>query len=191
MRCSLVLGLALLVSGCVEVDGELRADGALSFRYTYDPPSHATVASEHARLTSPHVRIEHLEREQSMDGYPPQEFVTATLVVDDVTKLSTAPAFAAVRVALDRAKGELRLTLPGLERQARDRVRTAPDGGTRRAAKLSFVLPGPAQGAEPAATIDGRRVTWTLSLREYAALGDTVTLTTFWAVPAAPPSHSM
>jgi hypothetical protein len=191
MRCSLVLGLALLVSGCIEVDGELRADGSLSFRYTYDPPTHATVASEHARLTSPHVRIEHLAREQSMDGYPPQEFVTATLVVDDATKLSTAPAFAAIRVALDRVTGELRLTFPGLEREARDRIRTASDGMSRRAAKVSFVLPGPALRAEPDATIDGRRVTWTFSLREYAALGDTVTLTTFWAVPEAPARHSM
>jgi len=61
---ALVLGLALVACGCVDVEGDLAADGSLSLRYTYTPPRHATFKSERARLTSPHVRVEDLQRDQ-------------------------------------------------------------------------------------------------------------------------------
>lgn len=183
----LAVGLALLVGGCVDADGELSPDGALSLRYTYDPPTHATASSERARLSSPHVRLEKLERDQSLPGYAPGEFVTATLAVDDATRLSTAPAFAAVEVALDRVGRELRLTAPGVPQKARADIRSADDLD-RRALRLSLVVPGPVERAAPAAAVDGRRVTWTLSLREYVALGDTATFTVSWRAGSP---HSM
>ena len=183
---ALVLGLALVACGCVDVEGDLAADGSLSLRYTYTPPRHATFKSERARLTSPHVRVEDLQRDQSLDGYSPREFVTATLAVDDARQIATAEAFSAVGVTLDLAKGELRLTFPGMDPKLRERFRTAAEG-MNRAVRLSLVLPGPVKGAEPAATIDGRRVTWNFSLREFAALGDTVTLTASWTAAAVPP----
>jgi len=178
---AVTLGLALAASGCVDADGELAANGSLSLRYTYDPPPHATLKSERTRLSSPHVRVEALERDRSLVDYPPGEFVTATLTVDDLRQLSTAPAFTAVQVGLELAKGQLQLTLPGLSAQARERVRTATEGMDRQAMRLSLVLPGSVEHADPAAAIDGRRVTWVLTLRQYAALGDPVTLTASWA----------
>src|SRR5262245_50565694 len=102
---ALAVGLMLAVSGCVDVDGELGADGSLSLRYTYQPPRHATFKSERARLTSEHVRVDNLERDRSLDDYPPREFVTATLVIDDARAISTAAAFAKVRLKLDQAQG--------------------------------------------------------------------------------------
>src|SRR4030095_10046098 len=124
---TLAVGLMLVVSGCVEVDGELGADGSLSLRYTYDPPRHATFKSERARLTSAHVRVENLERDRSVEGFPPGEFVTATLAIDDARQISTAPASAEVQLALDQAKGEVRLTLPGLDPKTRERVGTSTE----------------------------------------------------------------
>jgi hypothetical protein len=176
----------LVVSGCVEVDGELGADGSLSLRYTYDPPRHATFKSERARLTSAHVRVENLERDRSVEGFPPGEFVTATLAIDDARQISTAPAFAEVQLALDQAKGEVRLTLPGLDPKTRERVGTSTELQDKRALRLSLLLPGPVKSAEPDATIDARRVTWNLSIRQYAAAGDRVTLTASWATGTVP-----
>lgn len=183
---AVALGLALAVSGCVEADGELGANGTLSLRYTYDPPPHATFKSERARLSSPHVRVENLERDRSLVGYPPDEFVTATLTVDDARQLSSAPAFTAVQVGLDLTKGDLQITLPGLNEQARERVRTATEGMDRQALRLTLLLPGPVTHAEPEATIEARRVTWALSFQQLAAVGDTLRLAVSWA--AAPAS---
>jgi len=176
----------LAVVGCVDVEGELRADGSLSVRYTYQPPRHATFKSEHARLASAHVRVENLERDRSLDGYQPGEFVTATLAVDDATQISTAAAFAKVRIELDRAQGKLRVTFPGFDTATRQRVRAAPEGVDRQALRLSLVLPGPVNSAEPHATIDARTVTWTLSIRQYDEAGDTVTLTASWGTKPTP-----
>src|SRR5215470_8742913 len=128
---ALVLALALVASGCVDVEGDLAADGSVSLRYTYTPPRHATFKSERARLTSPHVRVEDLQRDQSLDGYPPREFVTARLAVDDARQIATAEAFSAVGVTLDLAKGELRLTFPGMDPKLRERFRTGPQGMNR------------------------------------------------------------
>src|SRR5258705_2226114 len=95
-RCAarLAVGLMLVVSGCVEVDGDLGADGSLSLRYTYAPPRHATFKSERLRLTSAHVHVENLERDRSLEGYQAGEFVTATLPIDDAAQISPPPPFA-------------------------------------------------------------------------------------------------
>ena len=181
--------LALVVAGCVDVDGELAANGRLTFRYTYDPPRHATYKSERTRLGSAHVRVENLERDQSLPGYPPNEFVTATLAVDDPRQLSSAAAFAAVTVDVDLNAGRLRVAFPGLAPDARQRVAASTAGDTdRRALRLSLVLPGAVTKAEPTASIDGHRVTWIFSYRELAALGDTVTLAADWTPGSAPAS---
>lgn len=191
MRRAWILGAALLaLAGCVEVDGELRADGSLTMRYTYDPPRHATFASERVRLASPHVRVLDLEAGKTVEGYPAGEFATATLAVDDATQLDTAPAFADVRVAVDLDARRLVLTLPGLEPEERARALETNDVD-RRGLRLSLLLPGPVVAPSPAAAIDDRRVTWTLSVRDYAAAGDTVTLATAWAPPAGDAAHSM
>jgi hypothetical protein len=191
LACALAAALAA-AAGCVDVDGELGADGSLTLRYTYDPPRHATFASERVRLASPHVRVDGLEPGQTIDGYPPGEFVTASLVVDDATKLDTAPAFAGVRMTVALGTRRPGLSVPGLDPEARARAAAAPEGTDRRALRLSLVLPGIPTGPEPAATIEGRRVTWTLTIREFAAAGDTVTFATSWAAPAdGDAAHSM
>ena len=63
------------------------------------------------------------------------------------------------------------------------------------ALRLSVVLPGAATDATPAtaATIDARRVTWTLSMAAYARAGERVELGVGWSAPAAgaAAAHSM
>jgi hypothetical protein len=178
--------LALTLSGCVEVDGELTANGTFTFRYTYHAPIHATFKSERARLSSAHVRIENLERDQSLPGYEPNEWVTATLVVDDVRQLPSATAFAEVKVDADLAAGRLELIFPGLDAKVRNWFTEPGDDTTidRRGLRLHLLLPGPVTHAEPAATVDGRSVTWTLSLRQLTAFGATVRVAVAWTPPA-------
>jgi hypothetical protein len=184
-RCvaAFVVGAMLVLSGCVEVDGEVGADGSLSLRYTYIPARHATFKSETARLGSAHVRVERIERDQVMDDHPNDVFVTATLAVDDAKQISTAAAFARVAVELDPAERRLRITLPGYDAATRERVRMGSQTPAvdARALRLSLLLPGPVARAEPAATIEARRVTWTMSIRQYAEAGDAVTLVASWA----------
>jgi hypothetical protein len=178
----------LALSGCVEVDGEVGADGSLSLRYTYVPPRHATFKSESARLGSAQVRVQKIERDRSIEGYPTGDFVTATLAVDAARQLSTAAAFSGVGVELDPAEGRLRITIPGFDASTRERVRMASETKDvqQRALRLSLVLPGPVKGAEPAATIEARRVTWTLSILQWAEAGETVTLAASWTTKPVP-----
>jgi hypothetical protein len=178
---ALALGVAVVAAGCIEVDGELAADGSLSFRYKYDPPVHATFKSERARLSSPHVRVVDLVRDETVVGGEPSEFAIATLAVDDPRQLSSSPAFAGIQVGVDSVKGTLRLTFPGVGPEGQERVRNTPEAD-RQALRLSLVLPGLVSSATPEATIDGRRVTWLLSTRQYAALGDPATLAASWTV---------
>jgi hypothetical protein len=183
-RAGLAVALALVLSGCVEIDGELTANGSLSFRYKYDPPPHATFKSERARLSSPDVRVEALERDPAVVGGVPSEFAIATIVVDDPAKLSSAPAFAGIQVNADLAKGELRVAFPGVGPEGREGVRNNPEAD-RRALRLSLLLPGPVTHASPEATIEGRRVTWVLSTRQFATLGDPATFIVAWTVASA------
>ena len=175
---ALLIGL-LALGGCVEIDGELAADGSLSLRYKYDPPPHATFKSERARLASSHVRVENLERDPAILGGAPSEFVIATLAVDDARQLSSSAAFARVQVGLDPDAHTLRLTFPGVPPEGQEKVRNTPEAD-RQALRLSLVFPGPVADATPAATVEGRRVTWMLTTRQYAALGDPAVLTASW-----------
>jgi hypothetical protein len=189
---SAIAVVVLVAAGCVDVDGELRADGSFHLRYTYDPPRHATYRSERARLSSAAVRVEALEAGRTIEGYPPGEFVTATLAVAEATALPTAAAFADVGVTLDRDARRLVLSLPGLDPETRARAAAATEGGERRAVRVSLLLPEVAVDPEPTAVLEGRRVTWTLSVRDYAAAGDTVSLAVSWgAGRGTPPDQSM
>jgi hypothetical protein len=179
-RALAVLLLSMLaLPGCVEIDGELAADGSLSLRYKYDPPPHATFKSERARLASPHVRVENLERDPAIVAGEPSEFAIATLHVDDAREISSSAAFARVQVGLDLGAHTLRITFPGVPPDGQEKVRNTPEAD-RQALRLSLVFPGPVASATPAATVDGRRVTWALTTRQYAALGDPAVLTASW-----------
>jgi hypothetical protein len=188
-RCVAAFAVAglLALSGCVEVDGEVGADGSLSLRCTYVPPRHSTFKSETARLGSAHVRVKGIERDRSIEGHTNGVYVTATLAVDDAKQLSTAAAFERVAVELDQAARRLRIILPGFDAATRERLLKGSESGAldQRALRLSLLLPGPVEvtepAATPAATIDGRRVTWTLSIRQWAEAGEKVTLTASWA----------
>jgi hypothetical protein len=183
-RAALAGMLTLALAGCVEVDGELAANGSLSFRYKYDPPPHATFKSERTRLSSPFVRVDALERDPATIDGSPSEFAIATIVVDDPAKLSSAPAFAGIRVEADVARGELRVAFPGVGPEGQEHVRSNPEAD-RQALRLSLLLPGPITRASPEAVIDGRHVTWVLSTRQFAALGDPATLTVAWTAAGA------
>ena len=178
-RLPAALVLVAAIAGCVEIDGELAADGSLTFRYTYDPPAHATFKSETARLASPHVRVEKIERDPAIVAGEPSEFAIATLAVDDARALSSSAAFARAELGLDLEARTLRIAFPGVPPEGQEKVRNTPEAD-RQALRLSLVLPAPVANATPAATVEGRRVTWVLTTRQYAALGDPAVLTVSW-----------
>jgi hypothetical protein len=126
--------------------------------------------------------VKSIERDRSIENNPSGAFITATLAVDDAKQLSTAPAFERVAVELDQAERRLRITLPGFDAATRERLLKGSGGAVdQRALRLSLLLPGPVESAEPAASTEGRRVTWTLSFRQWAEAGEKVTLAASWA----------
>jgi hypothetical protein len=180
----LAVVLASALAGCIDVDGDLAANGSLRFRYKYDPPPHATFKSERIRLSSPSVRVEALERDPTIVDGQASEFAIATIVTDDPATLSSAPAFAGIHMSAEMAAGQLRMAFPGADREAQERIRNNPEAD-RQALRLSLVLPGPVAAAEPAATVDARRVTWVLTTRQFVALGNPAVFTVSWTVPPA------
>jgi hypothetical protein len=77
------------------------------------------------------------------------------------------------------------VSLPGLDPESRERAWASTDPGVeRRAMRVRLTLPGPVVAAEPHAAVAGDQVTWTLSFRELAGLGDSVRLSVRWTPPA-------
>lgn len=169
----------LALPGCLTVTGTLRPDDSGTFVYRYFPPKHATFRSERVRLASEHVRVEDIEAGA--------QHASATLTFDDVTKLSTATAFADVQVER-RRDGEvevLRLVLPGMpENLRRATLAAPPEGPKNRGPEIELTVPGDVVEASPPATVTARTVRWSLTLTEFARL-DSWELSVRWQRPPA------
>jgi hypothetical protein len=148
----LLLGLA----GCFTVDATLDANGAGTIDLDYIPDGQATVESETARFSSAHVKVREIT---------PKSDVGAVLkaTFDDVTRLSTAPGFRDVRVRRKRKENQERLRIT-LRNPTPKELKEEPRPGPR----IALTLPGRVLAASRGVAIDGRRITWSMSLREFA-----------------------
>jgi hypothetical protein len=151
-----VMALVLCLTGCFTADATLNADGSGTIDLEYIPgQEHATIESETARFTSPHVTVRELV---------PREvgaFLRASF--DDVTKLSTAEGFSTVSVRRDRKRGEERLRIV-IRNLTPKELTEEKHAGPR----VSITLPGRVRAANDGAEIEDRRVTWRVPLLEYA-----------------------
>jgi hypothetical protein len=151
----IALGLAAIaVAGCFTVDASLNADGSGRMELHYIPGEHATVDSETARFTSPHVTVHSLKPEE----------VGAVLdaTFDDVTKLSTAEGFRLVTVRRKRKPGQeqLRIVIRN------PKPKPFKDDGKHRP-HITLTLPGRVLGANRDARVAGNRVVWDLPLGDF------------------------
>lgn len=185
-----VLGrtLALLVmvatTGCLGATATLDATGGGTLVYTYFPPKHATQRSERARLSAPRVRVV---------SFAGGKTTTATLAFDDVTALPTAEAFRDLVVERGRDDGveTLHVVVPPMpERLRKAALEHAGDPAKNKGPEITLTLPGPVVTARPDATVDGRTVTWTISLRDFAER-DGWALDVAWRAPRDDAPHSM
>jgi hypothetical protein len=143
-----------LASGCFTVDGVLRADGSGTVELTYVPGKHATIDSEMARFSSPHVTVRDVE--------PQPGGARVRAEFDDVRKLSTAEGFRVVRVVRGRhgRREALRLIIRNPEpKPFEDRGAPWP--------RIALTLPGRVLGATRGAEVAGSRVVWTLPIADY------------------------
>lgn len=154
LRSGALPWLAVVLAGCFTVDATLRPDGSGTIELGYVPGQQATVDSETARFTSPHVKV------VSVTPRTPGAQVKATF--DDVTKLSTAEGFAMVTVRRREKKGRERLTIVihnPRHQPFKDEGQTPP--------RVALTLPGRVLAANRDGLISGNRVVWTLPLKEY------------------------
>jgi hypothetical protein len=154
LRLATLAVLVPLSAGCFTVDGLLRADGSGTVELTYPPQKHATIDSETARFTSPHVRV------QSVEPQPGGARIRAEF--DDVTKLATAEGFRMVTV-VRRRRGRrevLKVVIHNPEpKPFKDQGEPWP--------RIALTLPGPVRAATPAADVAGNRVTWKVPITDY------------------------
>jgi hypothetical protein len=155
---SLAAALALLLAftGCFTADAKLEADGSGTIDLEYLPAQHATIESETARFSSPHVTVRELVPRAV------GAFLRATF--DDVTKLSSAEGFSLVTVTRDRKHGEERLRI-ALRNPTPKEVTEEKHAGPH----ISVTLPGRVLAANHDAEMSGPRVSWRIPLRQYAA----------------------
>ena len=156
LRLAALAGVAVLLAGCFTVDGLLRADGSGTVDLTYVPGKHATIDSETARFTSPHVKV------LSVEPHPGGARVRAEF--DDVTRLSTAQGFAMVTV-VRRRRGDreaLKVVIRNPEpKPFQDKGEPWP--------RIALTLPGRVLAATPPAEIAGTRVAWKLPIAQYVS----------------------
>ena len=156
LRLAALAVLGPLLAGCFTVDALLRADGSGTVDLTYVPGKHATIDSETARFTSPHVKV------LSVEPQPGGARVRAEF--DDVTRLSTAEGFRVVTVVRRRRgpREALKLMIRNPEpKPFEDHGEPWP--------RIALTLPGPVVAATPHAEIAGARVTWRLPIAAYVS----------------------
>ena len=156
LRLAAVAVLGPLLAGCFTVDGVLRADGSGTVDLTYVPGKHATIDSETARFTSPHVQVQSVE--------PEPGGVRVRAEFDDVSKLSTAEGFGMVTVVRRRhgRREALKLVIRNPEpKPFQDHGEPWP--------RIALTLPGRVLAATPGAEISGNRVAWKLPIAAYVS----------------------
>ena len=148
-RRGLSAALGLLVSGLA---GRFAVEATVN---DYIPGALATIESETARFTSPHVTVRALG--------PKQVGAVLKSTFDDATKLSTARGFDMVTVTRDRKRGQERLRV--VIRNAQPKEITEDQHAEPH---ISIVLPGHVIAANGGAQISSNRVSWRIPIGEYA-----------------------
>ena len=155
-RRPFVIGLLFCaLSGCYTLDASLDRDGSGSLTLDYIPPLHATIDSETARYSSPHITVQSVS--------PRRGGATLKATFDDVTQLSGAEAFKDLTVVRDRKRGQERLRIRmrnPAPKQIRENAADDP--------RVTLTLPGRVLQANASARIEGNRVSWRLPLNEWA-----------------------
>jgi hypothetical protein len=154
--------LLALLSGCFTVEARLDRNAGASMWLTYFPPRHATQETERERLSSPDVRVGTFGNVY--------RFVRVALAVDDVTRLSTAPAFRGVEVTRTPSGGAERLDIrfPGPDATQRALVESALKLYPKsKGPRITLTLPGRVLDASPGVHIRGHRMKWYMSLAAY------------------------
>jgi hypothetical protein len=184
-----VLALGALVSwvtGCITIDGTLRADGTGTLSLSYIAPPGSTETSLRELLTAPGITITSLTLGTDRK-------VSATLGVDDLAAIGKTALFRNVTVS-KTAEGEDEVLTIKTQHQPKtlsDRSIPGP--------KIGITLPGKVIEANEKATVDGSHVewsdgpladwlarpTWELTVRYHVAKSADATGST--ATPAAKP----
>ncbi len=170
-----ILALLPALAGCVTVEGTLRADGSCTLDITYRSPPDATEFLERRQYTSPFVHPEYVKIFESQ-----RTVVRAT--VDDVTRLSTAPAFAFVDVVRSRdgADEVLQIRIRNPKPQPVPAERTS-DAWMR----IGLTLPGRVRDATHDGQVAGTHVAWDVAKSDYVRSAATV-LSVRWQPSATP-----
>ena len=156
-------------SGCV-VDGTLDATGGGTLTMRYRLVSIADLAHTKERLASPDVTL-------TQASMTPDKQATFALAFRDARALATAPAFAAMQVALaDEADGlrTLTVTLPK-QPGTLPAPYVAYLGGELR---VTLTMPGEIVRSN-ATSVNGRSATWTRNIDELQAQAVTTFSVTF------------
>jgi hypothetical protein len=153
----LLLGVLVLVAGCLTVDATLDADGSATIDMTYPLQAGTKADVEKARLQSEFVTLESFEELN-------QNRAHAKVKVSDVTKLSTAAAFKDIAVTRTKAGSDETLKV----------VITKPRPITVKQENqpgpvFTFTLPGKVVKANHDAKVDGNKVTWKFEFAPYVA----------------------
>lgn len=167
LRLAALAVLGPLAAGCFTVDGVLRPDGSGTVELIYVPGKHATIDSETARFTSPHVTVRSVEPE------PGGARIRAEF--DDVTRLATAEGFRMVTVVRRRRghREALKLVIRNPEHKPfEDHGEPWP--------RIALTLPGRVVAATPGAEIAGDRVVWKVPIAAYVSRPRTA-LSVRWA----------
>lgn len=152
---SVVVLLALQLSGCLTVDGVLNADGTGKMTLTYTAMEGADEAMERERLTAQGATIDSLK-------IAPDRKVTAVLRVSDLTAIGKLALLKGTTVTTGTDGDAKTLTIANV-------VKTVPHkpGEAVPGPSIRLTLPGTALDATESGVVDGSTVKWAFKLRQW------------------------
>ncbi|HEY3188136.1 MAG TPA: hypothetical protein VGJ70_11720 [Solirubrobacteraceae bacterium] len=159
-----------VLCGCFTAEVVLRRDGSGMLELSYVPGRHATIDSEAARFSSPHVIV------RAVEPRPGGAMLRAEF--DDVTKLSTAEGFRVLTVVRGRRRDReaLRFVIRNPEpKPFTDHGEPWP--------RIALTLPGPVLAATQGGVVSARRVVWRVPIAEYVTQPH-VTMSVRWRTPS-------
>ena len=155
LRSTLALGLlAVWVTGCITVDGTLRADGTGTLTMSYVAPPGATEASQRELLQAPGITIKSL----TLDA---DRKFSATLDVADVAAIGKTALFRNITVTTTAQGDDQVLTIKVLHQPKTLRDKSIPGP------KIGITLPGKVTEATENAVVDGTHVAWSFLLADW------------------------
>jgi len=154
LRAALV-AVSLGLAGCFEVDATLDRNGSGTLQMTYVPMPHATIDSDKAKFSSPHVTVQSIT--------PSEKGTVLKAAFDDVTRLSTAEGFRPVTVRRERVGNGERLRI------LIQNPKPVPSSETGPVSRFAITLPGRVQFANRDAEVRDNRVVWRVPLEQFVS----------------------